>query len=72
MALTRFTLRQLEAFTAVAELHSFRSAAERMALTTQAVSQLVAELEAVLGFRLFDRTRTLCTVTIAWVDMGIG
>lgn len=68
MPLTRFTLRQLEAFTAVAELHSFRSAAERMALTTQAVSQLVAELEAVLGFRLFDRTTRRVALTSAGRD----
>ncbi len=56
MPLTRFTLRQLEAAAAVAELHSFHAAAERVGLTAQAVSQLVAELEAVVGFRLFDRT----------------
>jgi DNA-binding transcriptional LysR family regulator len=56
MPLTRFTLRQLEAFVAVAELHSFSAAAERMGLTAQAVSQLVAELESMLSFRLFDRT----------------
>jgi DNA-binding transcriptional LysR family regulator len=56
MPLTRFTLRQLEAYAAVAEQRSFSAAAERLGLTAQAVSQLVAELEAVLGFRLFDRT----------------
>lgn len=56
MALTRFTLRQIEAFIAVAEARSFTTAAARLGLTAQAVSQLVAELEAVLGFRVFDRT----------------
>lgn len=56
MALTRFTLRQLEAYVAVAELHSFHAAADRMGLTAQAVSQLVAEFESVIGFRVFDRT----------------
>lgn len=56
MPLTRFSLRQLEAFAAVADQRSFSAAAERLGLTAQAVSQLVAELEAVLGFRLFDRT----------------
>jgi DNA-binding transcriptional LysR family regulator len=56
MALTRFTLRQIEAFIAVAEGRSFTTAAARLGLTAQAVSQLVAELEAVLGFRVFDRT----------------
>lgn len=56
MSLTRFTLRQIEAFVAVAELLSFSGAAERLGLTAQAVSQLIAELEHTLGFRLFDRT----------------
>jgi len=56
MALTRYTLRQLEAFVSVAEQRSFAAAAQRMGLTAQAVSQLVAELEAVLGFQLFERT----------------
>ena len=56
MPLTRFTLRQIEAFNAVAEAHSFTLAASRLGLTAQAVSQLIAELEAILGFRLFDRT----------------
>ena len=56
LALTRFTLRQLEAFANVAELRSFNATAQRMALTAQAVSQLVAELESALGFRVFDRT----------------
>lgn len=56
MPLTRFTLRQIEAFIAVAEVNSFTATAGRLGLTAQAVSQLVAELEAVLGFRLFDRT----------------
>lgn len=56
MPLTRFTLRQIEAFIAVADAHSFTTAASHLGLTAQAVSQLVAELEGVLGFRLFDRT----------------
>lgn len=56
MPLTRFTLRQIEAFVTVAEQHSFSGAADRLGLTAQAVSQLVAELEHTLGFRLFDRT----------------
>lgn len=68
MPLTRFTLRQLEAFTTVAEFGSFRQAAERIGLTTQAVSQLVAELELVLEFRLFDRTTRRVALTSAGRD----
>jgi DNA-binding transcriptional LysR family regulator len=56
MALTRFTIRQLEACSAVAELRSFNAAAERLGMTAQAVSQLVADFESVIGFRVFDRT----------------
>jgi DNA-binding transcriptional LysR family regulator len=56
MAFTRLTLRQIEVFISVTEANSFTAAAARLGLTVQAVSQLVAELESVLGFRLFDRT----------------
>jgi DNA-binding transcriptional LysR family regulator len=56
MALPRYTPRQLEAFVTVADVLSFTDAAERLALTSSAVSQLVSELEDTLGFRLFDRS----------------
>lgn len=54
--LPRFTSRQLEAFEAVAELLSFTAAADRLALTPSAVSQLINELESVLDFKVFDRS----------------
>ena len=56
VTLPRFTLRQLDAFVAVADLLSFKAAGERLALTPSAVSQLVGELEALLDFRLFERS----------------
>jgi DNA-binding transcriptional LysR family regulator len=56
VAFIRLTPRQLETFVAVAELRSFSAAGVRLGLTPSAVSQLVADLEAVVGFRLFDRT----------------
>ena len=68
MPLTRFTLRQIEAFNAVAEAHSFTVAASRLGLTAQAVSQLVAELEGILGFRLFDRTTRKVVLSSAGRD----
>jgi DNA-binding transcriptional LysR family regulator len=68
MSFTRFTLRQIEAFLAVAELHSFSAAADRLGLTAQAISQLVAELESHLGFRLFDRTTRRVTLSSAGRD----
>jgi DNA-binding transcriptional LysR family regulator len=50
------TLKQLRAFVTVADLQSFSLAAERLSLTPGAVSLLVRDLEAELGFAVFDRT----------------
>lgn len=68
MPLTRVTLRQFEAFAAVAELKSFAGASERMGLTASAVSQLVAELESTLGFRVFDRSTRRVSLSSAGRD----
>ncbi len=56
MALPRYTPRQLDAFVTVADVLSFTEAADHLALTASAVSQLISELEETLGFRLFDRS----------------
>lgn len=50
------TLRQFEAFLAVASLHSFTAAGKSLHVTQSAVSGLIKELEAQLGISLFDRT----------------
>ena len=68
MPLTRFTLRQLEAFSTVADTRGFAAASQRMGLSSSAVSQLVAELEAYLGFRLFDRHTRLVELSGAGRD----
>ncbi|WP_310319828.1 LysR family transcriptional regulator [Paraburkholderia terricola] len=68
MPLIRFTLRQIEAFVTVADLHSFSAAGERLGLTAQAVSQLVAELELTLKFRVFDRTTRRVSLSAAGRD----
>lgn len=68
MPLTRFTLRQIEAFVTVSELKSFGAAGERLGLSSQAVSQLVAEIESLLGFRLFDRTTRRVDLSSAGCD----
>ena len=52
----RPTLRQLEYFTTVAELGSFRRAAERLAVTQPSLSKQINTLEEELGLRLFERT----------------
>lgn len=68
MPLTRVTLRQLEAFVAVEELQSFAAASHRLGLTSSAVSQLIAELESIIGFRVFDRSTRKVTLSSAGRD----
>ena len=53
----------LQAFVAVAEHRSFSAAAEVLYLTQPAVSKRVAQLEAELGTRLFDRIGRRVSVT---------
>ncbi len=68
MALSRITVRQVEVFLAVVQCHSIAGAAEHMGLTPSAVSQLLAEFEGELGFRLFDRTTRRVALSSAGVD----
>lgn len=68
MALSRITIRQVEAFIAVADALSFAAAGGRLGLTSSAVSQLVAELEGTLGFRLFDRSTRRVALSSAGRD----
>src|SRR4051794_15775444 len=49
------SLRQVEAFLAIAETGNFSAAADRLGTTQPAVSKRIAELEAALGTPLFDR-----------------
>jgi len=50
------SIKQIDAFLAVAENGSFTRAAEHVGIAQPALSQLVRDLEASLGLRLFDRT----------------
>ncbi|WP_027778542.1 LysR family transcriptional regulator [Paraburkholderia caledonica] len=68
MALTRITIRQFEAFLAIVDLQSIGAAGQRLGLTSSAVSQLLAELETELGFRLFDRTTRRVNLSSAGQD----
>lgn len=52
---TRFTLAQLEVFSAIARSGSMRAAAGQVARSQSAASSALAELEAALGVQLFDR-----------------
>lgn len=57
IAMERPTLRQLEAFDAIAREGSFRAAACALAISQVAVSDHIKQLEARLGVSLFDRAR---------------
>jgi DNA-binding transcriptional LysR family regulator len=64
----RFTPRQLEAYVAAAEIGGFTQAAHRLHLTPSAVSNLIGELEAALGFALFERSTRKVALTSAGRD----
>jgi len=59
-------LKGIEAFVVTADTGSFTAAAERLHLTSSAVSKSVARLESRLGARLFERT----TRRLALTDAG--
>ncbi|MEP6719867.1 MAG: LysR family transcriptional regulator [Variovorax sp.] len=69
MPFVRYTLRQLETFVTVADMKSFTAAADRLGLTNQATSQLIAELESTLSLRLFDRTTRSVALSSAGRDL---
>jgi DNA-binding transcriptional LysR family regulator len=60
----------LEAFVAVADLSSFRRAAEHVHLSQPALSRRIAKLEEALGVRLFDRTTRTVHVTAVGRDFA--
>ena len=60
----------LEAFVAVADLSSFRRAAEHVHLSQPALSRRIAKLEDALGVRLFDRTTRAVHVTAVGRDFA--
>lgn len=59
------TIRQIQAFLAVAELGSFTRAAERLHAAQPALSLLLRQLEEELGTRLLDRTTRRVELTEA-------
>lgn len=65
-----FDLADLRAFVAVAELNSFRAAAESIHLSQPALSRRVEKLEAALGIRLFERTTRSVSLTAVGRDFS--
>jgi LysR family hydrogen peroxide-inducible transcriptional activator len=59
------TLRQLQYAVAVAQARSFRRAAEQCHVSQPSLSAQIAELEAALGLRLFERDRRRVLLTPA-------
>lgn len=69
------TLKQLEAFLAVARTLSFSQAADQVHLSQPALSANIRRLEETLGARLFDRdtrTVTLSVIGREFVDIAAG
>jgi LysR family carnitine catabolism transcriptional activator len=52
----KLTIRQLEAFTAVAQNTSFSGAAKTLGISQPSVSAIIGKIEGEMGVRLFDRT----------------
>ena len=59
------SIRAVQAFVAVAELSSYRAAAERLFLDGSTVSRLVTRLERTLGSELLDRNTRHVELTLA-------
>jgi LysR family carnitine catabolism transcriptional activator len=66
---TGVTLRQLRAFVAVAQDGSVTRAAQRLHLTTSALSMLISTLEGELAVRLFERTTRRMALSEAGAEL---
>lgn len=64
-----FSLRQIQYAVAVADIKSFRGAAERCHVSQPSLSAQVAEIEAALGVQLFERDRRSVMITTAGSDL---
>jgi len=64
-----FTLRQLQYVVAVADVTSFRKAAEQCHVSQPSLSAQIAQVESVLGVRLFERDRRGVLLTSAGRDL---
>jgi DNA-binding transcriptional LysR family regulator len=67
---TKFDLADIQAFAAVAELQSFRAAAQAIHLSQPAFSRRIDKLEDALGVKLLDRTTRKVTLTTVGRDFA--
>lgn len=67
---TSIDIKQLRAFILVAETGNISKAAQQLNLTQSAVSQLVAQLEATVKAKLFDRSKRPLNLTSAGVTVS--
>jgi len=58
-----FTARQLRGFLLVSDFQSFTRAADALFITPSGLSVMISQLEAQVGFRLFDRTTRHVSLT---------
>ncbi|MHA3915074.1 hydrogen peroxide-inducible genes activator [Halovulum sp. GXIMD14793] len=58
-----FTLKQLRYFVALADMHNFRRAAERVGVSQPSLSQQIVALEGALGLELVERGRRGAVLT---------
>jgi DNA-binding transcriptional LysR family regulator len=65
-----FDLADLRAFVAVAEMNSFRAAADSIHLSQPAISRRVEKLELALGIKLFERTTRSVVLTAIGRDFS--
>ncbi|OON64074.1 LysR family transcriptional regulator [Massilia sp. KIM] len=65
-----FDLADLRAFVAVAELNSFRAAADSIHLSQPALSRRIDKLEMALGVKLFERTTRSVSLTAVGRDFS--
>jgi DNA-binding transcriptional LysR family regulator len=67
-----FDLRALEVFLAITETKGFTTAARQLGLTQPAVSQVLAQLEAIFGVKLVDRSVKPLALTVAGTVLRDG
>ena len=72
-ALSHLTMKQLRAFVAVYRSRRLATAAQRLSVTSSAISVLIRQIEASLTTRLFDRTtRSLEPTAAAHAAIGLA